>query len=68
MQREGRVLTRAQLLEIVWGAPPDVTTRTVDMHMQRLRHKLGIAGGFIATVRGAGYRFERPKPARRPRS
>lgn len=65
MVREGRVLTRAQLLETVWGAPPDVTTRTVDMHMQRLRHKLGPAGAFIATVRGTGYRFERP--AYRPR-
>jgi two-component system phosphate regulon response regulator PhoB len=68
MLREGRVLTRAQLLETVWGAPPDVTTRTVDMHMQRLRHKLGMAGAFIATVRGTGYRFERPTPSHRARS
>ncbi|HVH68666.1 MAG TPA: response regulator transcription factor, partial [Gemmatimonadales bacterium] len=44
IERDGRVQTRAQLLETVWRAPPDVQTRTMDMHMQRLRHKLGPAG------------------------
>jgi two-component system phosphate regulon response regulator PhoB len=62
MQREGRLLSRAELLQSVWGAPADVATRTVDMHMQRLRHKLGGAGRCIETVRGAGYRFQRPHP------
>jgi two-component system phosphate regulon response regulator PhoB len=61
MQREGRLLSRAELLQTVWGAPSDVATRTVDMHMQRLRHKLGIAGSCIETVRGAGYRFQGPQ-------
>jgi two-component system phosphate regulon response regulator PhoB len=65
MQREGRVQSRAELLETVWGAPSDVTTRTVDMHLQRLRHKLGDAGLCIETVRSAGYRFQRLKPASR---
>lgn len=67
MEREGRVQSRAQLLEAVWHAQPDVQTRTVDMHLQRLRHKLGAAGRYIETIRGAGYRFRRreSEPARR---
>jgi two-component system phosphate regulon response regulator PhoB len=44
----------------VWQAHPDIQTRTVDMHVQRLRQKLGKAGDCIETVRGAGYRFRRP--------
>ena len=62
IQREGRLQSRAELLQTVWGVPSDVATRTVDMHMQRLRHKLGVAGPCIETVRGAGYRFQRPEP------
>ena len=49
--------TRPQLLETVWEAQPDIQTRTVDMHVQRLRTKLGDAGELIETVRGFGYRF-----------
>jgi two-component system phosphate regulon response regulator PhoB len=60
MERQGRVQSRAQLLEIVWQAQPDIQTRTVDMHVQRLRQKLGAAGEAIETVRGAGYRFRVP--------
>jgi len=60
IEREGRVQSRAQLLESVWQAHPDIQTRTVDMHVQRLRQKLGKAGDCIETVRGAGYRFRRP--------
>jgi len=59
LEREGRVQTRAQLLETVWQAQPDIQTRTVDMHVQRLRQKLGKGGECIETVRGAGYRFRR---------
>ena len=59
LEREGRVQSRAQLLETVWQAQPDIRTRTVDMHLQRLRRKLGPVGGWIETVRGAGYRFHR---------
>jgi len=47
------------LLETVWHAQPDIRTRTVDMHLQRLRRKLGPMGAWIETVRGAGYRFRR---------
>jgi two-component system, OmpR family, phosphate regulon response regulator PhoB len=56
-ERRGRVQSRALLLEIVWDAAPDIQTRTVDMHVQRLRTKLGAAGELIETVRGFGYRL-----------
>jgi two-component system phosphate regulon response regulator PhoB len=56
-ERRGRVQDRASLLESVWDAAPDIQTRTVDMHVQRLRSKLGSAGDLIETVRGFGYRL-----------
>lgn len=56
-ERKGRVQARAHLLESVWDAAPDIQTRTVDMHVQRLRTKLGAAGDLIETVRGFGYRI-----------
>ena len=56
-ERKGRVQPRNLLLEIVWEAAPDIQTRTVDMHVQRLRAKLGPAGELIETVRGFGYRI-----------
>jgi two-component system phosphate regulon response regulator PhoB len=55
--RRGRVQARAQLLEDVWEAAPDVQTRTVDMHVQRLRAKLGDDADLIETIRGFGYRM-----------
>ncbi|HVX89044.1 MAG TPA: response regulator transcription factor [Gemmatimonadales bacterium] len=58
VERRGRVQSRPQLLEMVWEAQPDIQTRTVDMHVQRLRTKLGAAGEMIETVRGFGYRFK----------
>jgi two-component system, OmpR family, phosphate regulon response regulator PhoB len=57
VERRGRVQSRPQLLETVWEAQPDIQTRTVDMHVQRLRSKLGDAGKLIETVRGFGYRL-----------
>jgi two-component system, OmpR family, phosphate regulon response regulator PhoB len=59
-ERRGRVQARAHLLETVWEAAPDIQTRTVDMHVQRLRAKLGEAGELIETVRGFGYRLRGP--------
>ena len=56
-ERRGRVQGRAHLLQTVWDAAPDIQTRTVDMHVQRLRAKLGVAGDLIETVRGFGYRI-----------
>jgi two-component system phosphate regulon response regulator PhoB len=55
--RKNRVQTRAALLSDVWGIDADITTRTVDTHVKRLREKLGEAGTYIETVRGVGYRF-----------
>jgi two-component system, OmpR family, phosphate regulon response regulator PhoB len=60
-ERRGRVQARAHLLETVWEAAPDIQTRTVDMHVQRLRAKLGVAGDMIETVRGFGYRLRAPQ-------
>jgi two-component system, OmpR family, phosphate regulon response regulator PhoB len=57
LSRRGRVQTRSQLLEDVWGVHADVTTRTVDTHVKRLREKLGDAGSYVETIRGVGYRF-----------
>jgi DNA-binding response OmpR family regulator len=53
----GRVFTRAQLLEAVWGYPDDVDTRTVDVHIAQLRRKLGPHAP-LKTVRGVGYKAE----------
>jgi two-component system phosphate regulon response regulator PhoB len=55
--RRNRVQTRSLLLSDVWGIEADITTRTVDTHVKRLREKLGAAGDYIETVRGVGYRF-----------
>ncbi len=57
MERRGRVQSRRKLLEIVWEVTANISTRTVDMHVQRLRTKLGEHGDWIETVRGFGYRF-----------
>ena len=62
LARRGRVQTRDMLLDDVWGIQADVTTRTVDTHVKRLREKLGEAGPYIETVRGVGYRM-RSNPA-----
>lgn len=62
--RRGRVQTRDTLLSDVWGIQAEVTTRTVDTHVKRLREKLGTAGMYIETLRGVGYRFcDRPESA-----
>ena len=55
--RKGRVQSRDALLSDVWGIDADVTTRTVDTHVKRLREKLGAAAAYIETLRGVGYRF-----------
>lgn len=62
MERRGRVQSRRQLLEAVWEVTARITTRTVDMHVQRLRAKLGEHGEWVETVRGFGYRFRAAPP------
>jgi two-component system, OmpR family, alkaline phosphatase synthesis response regulator PhoP len=56
-EHRGKVLSREQLLERVWGYDYYGDTRVVDVHVGHIRDKLG-EGGWIATVRGVGYRFE----------
>ncbi|MBL8625524.1 MAG: response regulator transcription factor [Myxococcales bacterium] len=57
LSRKGRVQSREALLSDVWGIDAEVTTRTVDTHVKRLREKLGEVGDYIETLRGVGYRF-----------
>ena len=59
VETRGRVQSRDQLLEEVWGYSSDVTTRTVDTHIKRLRSKLGSMGKYVQTIRGVGYKFSR---------
>ncbi|HSM08986.1 MAG TPA: response regulator transcription factor [Gemmatimonadota bacterium] len=57
VERRGRVQSRRQLLQAAWDTNARIETRTVDMHVARLRAKLGDAGSLIETVRGVGYRL-----------
>ena len=57
LKRKGRVQSRDQLLSDVRQLSTEVTTRTVDTHIKRLREKLGKSGDLIQTIRGVGYRF-----------
>lgn len=54
----GIVLTRDQILAKVWGYSFDGESRTVDVHIRTLRQKLGIAGEYIHTIRGVGYKID----------
>ncbi|MGB8297019.1 MAG: response regulator transcription factor [Polyangia bacterium] len=60
----GRVRYRRELLTDVWGYHPEVSSRTLDTHVKRLRQKLADAGSYIHTVRGVGYRLA-AQPARK---
>ena len=57
MRKPGVVFSREALLQSVWGWDFDGGSRTVDVHVQTLRQKLGDHAGCIETVRGVGYRF-----------
>ena len=59
VETRGRVQSRDQLLHDVWGYSAEVTTRTVDTHIKRLRNKLGSMGKYVQTIRGVGYKFAR---------
>ena len=61
LKHPGRVYTRDQLLEKIWGGEYFGETRTVDVHIGTLRTKLGGCGSYIRTVRGVGYRMEEHK-------
>lgn len=57
MSRVGSVTTREEILQRVWGTDFEGESRTLDMHIKTLRHKLGEAGSMIKTVRNVGYIF-----------
>lgn len=57
LRSRGKALNRNQLLHNAWGYLPNVTERTVDTHVKRLRQKLGAASDYLETVRGVGYRW-----------
>jgi DNA-binding response OmpR family regulator len=66
VQNAGEVLTREHLLWHVWGYSNQIRTRTLDVHIRRLRKKLGShADLYIETIFGVGYRFQ-PFRASRP--
>jgi two-component system phosphate regulon response regulator PhoB len=58
LEHPGRVFTRGELLEEVWGITSEVNTRTVDTHVRRLRERLGAYGEAVETVHGFGYRLK----------
>ena len=71
MERPGRVFSRAQLLDLVWGHGVYVEERTVDVHMSRLRKAInkplkdgGQVANLIRTVRGSGYALRAPADVR----
>ena len=57
VQNQGVVMTRSVLMDKVWGLGAERENRTLDVHIRTLRSKLGVAGGYIETVRGVGYRI-----------
>jgi len=61
VRAHGRVRRRDALLDEIWGYSSEVVSRTIDTHIRRLRSKLGPAAGWLATVRGIGYRFQDPE-------
>jgi Response regulators consisting of a CheY-like receiver domain and a winged-helix DNA-binding domain len=56
--RPGRVFTRDQILDYLWGQEKVVIPRTIDVHVRHLREKLGELSSLIQSVRGIGYKFE----------
>jgi two-component system, OmpR family, alkaline phosphatase synthesis response regulator PhoP len=56
----GKVLNRDKILGSVWGEDVNVVERTVDVHMLKIRRKLGMYSGLIETIKGVGYRFKSP--------
>jgi len=56
-EREGKVFTRDEILEIGWNYEASPSDRTIDVHIKNLREKLGFCGKYIKTVRGVGYKF-----------
>ena len=60
--RPGRVFTRDQILDHLWGQEKVVIPRTVDVHIRHLREKLGPLAAYIQSIRGVGYKYEENAP------
>jgi DNA-binding response OmpR family regulator len=58
VRHRGRLITRETLLNEVWGKDINVIDRTVDVHISRIREKLGSSGSLIETMKGVGYRIK----------
>jgi DNA-binding response OmpR family regulator len=58
VRNRGRVITREVLLNVVWGEDVRVVDRTVDVHISKIREKLGAYGDYVETVKGVGYRMK----------
>lgn len=58
LKHQGRVYSREQILDLIWGHDYDGESRTVDVHIRTLRAKLGESANLIKTVRGVGYKLE----------
>jgi len=58
MEQPGRVFSREQLLDMLWGDEKIVVDRTIDVHIKHLREKIGAAGKLIKNIRGVGYKLE----------
>ena len=58
MENPRRVFSREHIMDAVWGESYVGESRTVDMHIKTLRHKLGTMGDSIVTIRGVGYKLE----------
>ena len=57
-ENEGVVMTREVLMDRIWDLGTEPENRTLDVHIRKVRSKLGDAGSYIETVRGVGYRFK----------
>lgn len=57
-KNKGRIFTRDQILDYLWGQEKAVVDRTIDVHIRNLREKLGKAAGLIKNIRGVGYKIE----------
>ena len=58
IRHRGRAITRSELMTHVWDVAEPFCDRTIDVHVRRLRSKLGVYGQRITTLRGYGYRFD----------
>ena len=59
IENKDKVITREKLLNTIWNVDAEVESRTIDVHIRTLRHKLGKYGDYIETIRGVGYKISK---------